>query len=116
VHVLEQGGFGVGALVDGAHPGEERFAQMAAALDALDWVWSVRSDDDYVVTLQETGEELPGLYFVVAAPAAVAPAMIDAKLRQLTEGFAHPMCWPTLAGEADADPAWHWDVVERYAL
>jgi hypothetical protein len=116
VHVLREGQYGASALVDGAHPGDEQFAQLCAALDALDWEWSVRSGEDYEVYLEEAGETLRGLYFAVAAPAAVSPALIDAKLKELTAGFTHPMCWPTLAAQAGADEAWHWDVVERYQL
>ncbi len=116
VHVMREGQYGASALVDGAHPGDEQFAALTGALDALDWEWSVRSADDYEVTLQETGEALKGVYFALAAPVDVAPAAIDAKLRELTAGFAHPMCWPTLAAAAQADVDWHWDVVRRYEL
>jgi tetratricopeptide (TPR) repeat protein len=116
VHVIAAGGFGGSALVDGAYPGDADFARLTAAFDALGWEWSVRSADDYTVTEQESGEEMKGVYFALAAPEAVAPAVVDAKLKALTAGFAHPLCWPTLAALADADPGWHRDVVRRYGL
>lgn len=116
VHVLRAGQYGPSYLVDGAHPGDDEFEKLTRALDALEWEWVVRCADDYTVTSRDTEEDLRGMYFAIAAPLTVAPEVVDAKLKELTAGYAHPMCWATLAEAAGADPQWHWDVVEQYGL
>lgn len=114
VHVLEEGGYGDYHVVSGVHPGEERFSVLTAALDAMEWAWTVTGT--FRCDVSDNGQKLPGLYFILAAPASITPAMIDAKLGELTVGLAHPMCWFELAEEACVDTQWHREVEERYGF
>jgi hypothetical protein len=116
IHVLQPGGYGASKLVDGSHPGDERFKRLAQELDAHQLEWSVWSSDDYTVTKADTQETLPGLYFLVAAPKEVSVMQLHNKLTELTADFVHPMCWPRLAREAGADEEYHLSIVDQYGL
>lgn len=114
VHLLEKGGYGNCVSVGGRVPGEQQFAVLTAALDALEWDWEVTGK--FWCKARDSDEKALVMYLKLAAPASTTPAMIDAKLAELTAGLAHPMCWPELAEAAGVDSQWHWDVEERYGM
>ncbi|KQV45907.1 hypothetical protein [Duganella sp. Root336D2] len=116
VKVLEQSGYGTSYLVDGAHPGEGELNTLTEAFAARGWKWIVHSDDDYRIFDNETETELPGVYFLVAAPADTPAAAIDETLRELTAGYEHPMCWIALAEAAGSNVDYHEALMERYDL
>jgi len=116
VKVLEQSGYGTSYLVDGVHPGEAAFDALTEAFAERGWKWIVHSEKDYRVFDNETEVELPGVYFLVAAPVDTAAAVIDETLRELTADYEHPMCWIGLAEEAGADVSYHEALMERYEL
>lgn len=116
VTVLEQSGFGTSYLVDGVHPGEGAMNALTEAFAARGWKWIVHSEKDYQVFDTETEAQLPGVYFLVAAPVDTAAAVIDQALRELTGGYEHSMCWTGLAEAAGADVGYHEALMERYEL
>jgi hypothetical protein len=116
VTVLEQSSYGTSYLVDGVHPGEGALEALTEAFAARGWKWVVHSEADYTVFDNETGSELPGVYFLVAAPVDTAAAVVDETLRELTAGYEHPMCWTGLAEAAGADVGYHEALMERYEL
>lgn len=116
VTVLEQSSYGTSYLVDGAHPGEGELNALTEAFAARGWKWIVHSEAGYRVFDNETDTELPGVYFLVAAPADTPAAAIDETLRELTAGYEHPMCWTGLAQTAGSDVSYHEALMERYEL
>jgi tetratricopeptide (TPR) repeat protein len=116
VTVLEQSSYGTSYLVDGVHPGAGALEALTEAFSARGWKWVVHSEADYTVFDNETGSELPGVYFLVAAPVDTAAAVIDETLRELTAGYEHPMCWTGLAEAAGADVGYHEALMDRYEL
>ncbi|HEY0584862.1 MAG TPA: hypothetical protein VGD52_01910 [Pseudoduganella sp.] len=116
VKVLEQSEFGTSYLVDGVHPGDGAMEALSTAFAARGWKWIVHSEKDYRVFDTEKEVQLPGVYFLVAAPVGTAAATIDNTLRELTAGYEHPMCWTGLAEAAGADVGYHEALIERYEL
>lgn len=113
VHVLKEGGYSPSFAVEGVHPGDEQLAGLTAAFETMEWEWDITSNG-YTMQLQDSGVELRGLYFIVAAPASVTPAVMAATLTELTARFVHPLCWPELAEAAGANAQWHRAVADRY--
>ena len=115
-HTLEQGGYGRGWIVDGAHPGDEAWEALRDAFAARGWQVSAHSRGDYEVFDSEHYKELPGLIFSVALPAAADPRELDRALADATRTWPHPMCWLRLAEHVGSDDRPHHAVIERYQL
>ena len=116
VHTLEQGGYGRGWIVDGAHPGDDAWDALRDAFAARNWQVSVHSRSDYEVFDSEHHEELAGLIFSVALPAATDPRELDRALADVTRNWPHPVCWLRLAEHVGSDDRPHHAVIERYQL
>jgi hypothetical protein len=116
VKVLERSEYGTSYLVDGVHPGDDAMEILATAFAARGWKWIVHSEKDYQVFDTEREVQLPGVYFLVAAPEGTAAATIDNTLSELTASYEHPMCWTGLAEAAGADVGYHEALMERYEL
>ncbi|MCL2714234.1 MAG: hypothetical protein FWD68_06520 [Alphaproteobacteria bacterium] len=116
VHVSRAGGC-VSWLLDGADPGKESLARLRTALEADEWLLRRVSSDDYAVADPEReGATLPGICLFLATPATTPAAQIDARLRDLTGGFAHPWAWLDLARAAGGDTERHQHIIKRYGL
>lgn len=117
VHTVRPGGYTIHP-VDGVHPGPDALAALRLALEELGCDTQVMSGDAYHLTDPETGEELPGLYFMLAVPASVNPTELDARLAELTADYIHPLTWQSLAQAAghDARLAAHREAAELYGM
>jgi tetratricopeptide (TPR) repeat protein len=122
VHVVSAGGFRCWSL-DGTHPGEEAWARLVEALEALGGIVEVRSDERYEhVDPSDENRKLSGVYAYACMPRALEPGQLHARLHELTEGWEHPLVWPEIVealpmGEArDRELARVAEVTDRYAL
>lgn len=116
VHTIKPGERARSIVVEGPDPGDEAIEQLRQTLQALDWQIWVHRRDGYQLEDQETGEELPGILFTVAARQGTPAAEIDQQLRQATAHWPSPMCWLALAEAAGANPAPHQAIIDRYGL
>jgi tetratricopeptide (TPR) repeat protein len=122
VHVVSSGGFRCWSL-DGVHPGENAWAALVEALEAIGGVIDVRSDERYEHTdPEDESKVLSGVYAYACMPRDLEPAELHARLHELTKAWAHPVVWPELAdalpvGEArERELARVAEVTERYGL
>jgi tetratricopeptide (TPR) repeat protein len=122
VHVVSPGGFRCWSI-DGVHPGQDAWAALVDALEAMGGVVDVRSDEGYQHEDPEReGERLAGVYAYACMPKDLDPGELHARLGALTQGFAHPVVWPELcealpAGEAREQALRRVaEVTDRYAL
>lgn len=126
VHVVSPGGFRCWSL-DGVHPGEEAWATLVEALEAMGGVIDVRSDERYEHEDpehegQDDAPMLPGIYAYACMPKGLDPAELHARLCALTQAWERPVVWPELcealpAGEGREDALRRVaEVTERYGL
>jgi tetratricopeptide (TPR) repeat protein len=102
--------------IDGAHPGDEALDALEKAIRAEGWSFQVLSGDAYRV--HHDGNELRGVFAVVAIPSAVDARVAHTALENATAAHEHPLVWKTLA-EAIGDAALvahHAELAERYGL
>ncbi|MBK9072806.1 MAG: hypothetical protein IPL79_17665 [Myxococcales bacterium] len=89
--------------IDGVHPGEAGLGELAACLKK----YGARAQDvtdrigggDYELTAPD-GEALPGIYLVVALPAACDLAAVSREMAAIVGHWPHPLVWPRLAQAA----------------
>ncbi len=116
VVLLQQLGTHRGWILDGAYPGDEQWGTFRDELRNESFgVWSA-TWDGYEVTNPNGKAPLPGLYAFVASPPEMRPASVDARLRELTKGWQHPLAWITLAEAAGSNLTHHQQIVAAYGL
>lgn len=117
LHVLEPGNYGPSWLVDGALPASGKWEVIRAGMEADDIEWWITSDDDYTILNPETEDyDLPGMYWLVAAPQHMSAIDLHEKLTALTRDLPHPLAWPRLARAAERDVEVHEERTMRYEL
>lgn len=117
LHTLESGNFGPSWLVDGALPEAGKWEEIRAGLEADHFEWWITSPDDYTIYNPESDEyDLPGMYFLVAAPGHIPVTGLHEKLKTLTQDLPHPLAWPRLAKAADNDADVHEERARLYEL
>ena len=89
---------------------------MREQLRARGWKVWIHSGTDYQVQDSNSGIDLPGIFFTIAAPEAVPPLEIDKALRETTETWEHPLCWLSLAEHCELDTEPHFAIINRYML
>ncbi|ALB64226.1 FIG00553992: hypothetical protein [Cronobacter condimenti 1330] len=116
VKTLEPGNYAPSWFIDGVDPGEEAFnAFVGDVRERGGAVW-VHCESDYEVTDSESGETLPGIYFMLAMPQSVSALEVDAMLRELTQSWEHPIHWLDVALTGGLDETRHRQVMARYQL
>lgn len=117
VHVVEPGGYTVHPL-DGIHPGDDAVAALRNGLEVVGCATQVFSGAAYQLQHPETGEATQGLYMMCARPAAVTPELLDEALAELTQEWAHPLTWISVAEAAGNEVriAAHQKVQERWGM
>jgi hypothetical protein len=105
----------MGWVIDGFHPGPDRYRIFFDALAASGVKIWLYSDQSYRIT-DPDGVEHPGLYGRIATPEDLAPADADALLTSLTSDWEHPMTWVGLAEAGGADVDRHHRAIEAYDL
>ena len=103
--------------IDGAWPGDKKWAAFRESLAEAGYgVW-VYSGDEYAVTGPATADEpLPGVYAALGVPPTARNADADALLQRLTRRWKHPLAWLDLAKAAGVDTARHERTVRDYRL
>jgi hypothetical protein len=113
VATLHEGGYRA-YEVDGVHPGDDRVETIRKAVAELDCELQVLSTAEYMV--EHNGEELPGVFAVVALPRDRAPADV---CRALSAAVGdHPLAFIELARDAENTELAqkHLQIVEDYNL
>ncbi|PJK08202.1 hypothetical protein CO614_11280 [Lysobacteraceae bacterium NML120232] len=116
VHTIQSGNRARSIVVEGPAPTSENLEQLQDAMEALGWKVWVHRHDSFLLQDAQTGEEIPGILFTVAATQGTPAAEIDRRLREATAHWARPVAWLALAEEAGANPAPHQAVIDRYGL
>ncbi|EKK4082198.1 hypothetical protein [Cronobacter dublinensis] len=116
VKTLTPGDYAPSWFIDGVDPGEETFNAFVNGVRQRGGAVWVHCESDYQVTDSESGETLPGIYFMLAMPQSVSPLEVDAMLRELTQGWKHPIHWLDVAMSGGLDETRHRQVMERYQL
>jgi hypothetical protein len=117
LHILESGNFGPSWLVDGALPDAGKWEEIRAGMEAEKIEWWITSGDDYAICNPETEDyDLPGMYWLVAAPGHMSATDLHEKLTALTQGLPHPLAWPRLAKAANRDVDVHEERARLYEL
>ncbi|MDO4709645.1 MAG: hypothetical protein Q4B94_07580 [Pseudomonadota bacterium] len=116
VHTIKSGGRARSIIVEGPDPGDAAIEQLRQTLQTQNAQLWVHHRDGYRLQDQQTGEELPGILFTIAAPHGTPATEIDRQLHQATAHWPRPVCWLALAEEAGANPAPHQTVIDRYGL
>lgn len=116
VKTLTPGDYAPSWFIDGVDPGEETFNAFVNGVRQRGGAVWVHCESDYQVTDSESGETLPGIYFMLAMPQSVSPQEVDAMLRELTQGWKHPIHWLDVAMSGGLDETRHRQVMERYQL
>lgn len=117
IYTLESGGYGKTWFIDGVHPGEAAMNQLIEQVEQEGFAIVIRSAEDYrVVDTDNDQEELPGIYFFVAAPQDYTAKKVDEIMTELTKSWEHKMAWYGLAKEANKPVESHQALIERYQL
>jgi hypothetical protein len=113
VAILRPGGYRT-FIIDGPHPGEAAWQELADRLGALGCRVRVQSGEHYRLLAGQA--ELPGVYALISIPSATAPADVHAALAAQASDHALPLTWADLAAAADdaAAAAAHRARLRRY--
>lgn len=115
ISILEQGGMS-GWTLFGVHPGDEAWEAFLDAIASRRWGLSVLSGPDaWIAHDDEPSEPLRGIYAVLAAPAALAAAEVEAFLADATAAWSM-FAWPDLAEAAGVDATRHLDIWDHYTF